>query len=234
MFAGLAEPLHRDALSLARGRCSDRPGSSRGHRDDRRRCRDGAPASGFPHPRRAVPPRGGPHRVRPRPAGELPRACRLTQPASAVRAGAPRFRRRRPDRRRRATRARRRRGRRARHAVSSRSRARSMPRRCRNDPSNRACRERTSPASAPRVAHRRRSGQCPHAGARAVQTSAPTSINASSRSRPCSPRPIRTLAASAARSDSSDPFTRWTTRRTLTSTAGTSTSSAWARIAAAV
>ena len=82
-------------------------------------------------------------------------------------------------------------------ADPARSRAITSPRRCRKLPANGAWRWRVSSGSGPRVAHRRRSGHSAHRGSRGRHNSAPTSINASSRSRPRSGRPMRTVAASA-------------------------------------
>ena len=78
--------VHRDPLPLARRRRRDRPRLPRGDGRDGRRHRHGPAPPRVPDPGRAVPPRGDPHRRRPRPAAQLPRA----RPAStAVRGGGP-------------------------------------------------------------------------------------------------------------------------------------------------
>ena len=101
-------------------------------------------------------------------------------------------------------------------------------------PANGAWRDRVSPSSGPRVAHRRRSGHSSQRGSRGLQTQRADvhereqSVAAAQRRADLDHRRLGRAVASRV------PRTRSTTRRMFTSTAGTSASSACARTAAAV
>ena len=193
VFAGLAEPAHRDAVPLTRRRTRLRARRARDHGRVRRRSGDGSAPPRVPDRGRAVPPRVDPHRVGPLAVAELPATGKVRAPARDFGEAVVEERRERfaveLDR----------------SAPSPRASAPSTsPRRCRNDPSYAACRCWVSPASAPCVAqHASRSGTRSQRGLRAVHTVAPRSISASSRSRPRNGAAIATAAASASRSSKS-------------------------------
>ena len=88
VFAGVAEPVHRDALPLTGRRRAIGARRARGHGRERGRARDGTAPPRAPDRRRAVPPRVDPHRVGARPPAQLPRRS-APEDSSATRRSGP-------------------------------------------------------------------------------------------------------------------------------------------------
>ena len=203
---GLPEPVHRHPLPLARGRARLRARRARDQRRVRGRPRDGPAPPRAPDRGRAVPPRVDPHRARPRPARATssPRSRASSRVPAPERvelhrgSGAARSDARCGD---------------ASHSArpSSTSDASASASSSRAGTAPVAQPRHHVPASlaeAPRercltrAASRRRagrgsrtggaSGHSAHRGSRGRHSSAPTSMSASSRSRPRNGRPIST------------------------------------------